>query len=424
MKRLFLLLICIYSLSVFSYERKFDPKHYKIEPSSINTVESVTAISSFNDQLFFLRDGRVYAGTVDNNKYEVNKCDERRDMTALHIDGQFCQFGNNTIYYSSEGVLYKASMKNGEWTNPEELKISGYETERVMEEGSSFATKRWGFKPKTKAKERMYNPAIAKNGKRIYFSSSELPGGKGGSDIWYIDRNSDNVSWSAPVNYEEVNSGDDEDFPRFFSDTLFYFSSNRADKFNGYNIYKKRLRGDKSISLASNSFNSNSDDKNFVVVSSSPFFLSNRAGVMKIFRPKFYDPDLDSIDIVVKNPGLQIRPQSLVVKDKVYTFYAEFDNKRLAAGYENEFFMIYQFIQNNPNNRFEIVGYCDEEGSADHNVSVSLFRANVIMDKLVEMGVNEDQLSYRGEGNSKPVIINAKTDDERRMNRRIEIIKK
>ncbi len=423
MKRLFLLIICAYSFSAFSYDRKFDPNFFEISPSSANDLGSISAVSIFNDDLSLICDGRVYECNVDNKQYEIkgiSSCVENRDLTALQIDGQFCetnQSGTKVIYYSSNGVLYKVSMKNAEWKNPEELKIEGYKPERQMEEGSSFATKRWGFKPKSKQKEKMYNPFFY--GSRLYFSSSELPGGKGGSDIWYITRNPDGVTWSAPVNYEEVNSEDDDDFPRFLSDSIFYFSSNRGDKFRGFNIYKKRLKkGDKSITLVSNGFNSNADDKNFVVVRNTPFFLSNRQGSMKLFRPhmKAIESTPNAVD-PISAPLLQ-------QKENMCIFRPEFDNKRLAAHYDDQFEVIYQFIQAHPNNRFEVVGYCDEEGSADHNVSVSLNRASVVMDKLIDMGVNEDNISYRGEGNRFPIMINPQTEEEFRWNRRIEIIKK
>lgn len=427
MKRLLFILVSVYSLSVCAFERRFDDSHYRIVPSSANTREPVSAISSFNDNLLFTRDGRVYMGKVNGSVYDVSKCTEQLDLTALHIDGRFTQFGNNTIYYSSEGVLYQAVLANGVWSSPTELEMSGYASGRVMGEGSSLAHRRWGFKPKSRAKEKMYNPTLGDKGRRLYFSSSELPGGKGGLDIWYIERNSDNKTWSAPINYEAVNSPADEDFPEVLGDTLFCFSSNRECKSRGYNLYKKRLKGDKSLSLMTNGFNSDADDKNLVVVLHTPFFLTDRSGSVKIYRPEFYDVELQSLieeEDDHDHVKSAVKVQKLTMKGRTCTFSPEFDGKRLAAHYDDEFDLIFQFVNDPPDCRIEIIGYADDEGSDDHNMALSLHRASLIMDKLVEMGVDERRIIYRGEGNAKPVIPGAKTEQEHRVNRRIEIIKK
>lgn len=425
MKRLLFILVSAYSLSVCAFDRRFDENHYRIVPSSANNREPVSAISSFNDNLLFVRDGRVYMGKVNGNAYDVSKCTEQVDLSALNIEGRFAQFGNNTIYYSSGGVLYQAVLENGEWRSPSELEIVGYESARVMGEGSSLAHRRWGFKPKSTAKEKMYNPTIGEKGRRIYFSSSELSGGKGGRDIWYIERNADNKTWSAPVNYEAVNSSADEDFPEILGDTLFCFSSNRESEFGGYNIYKKRLRGDKSLSLMTNGFNGKSDDKNLIVVMRTPFFLSDRSGSMQIWRPEFYDAELQlSSDDAVDHMKSIVKVQKVQMKGKTCIFSPEFDGKRLAAHYNDEFDLIFQFVNDPPDCRIEIVGYADDEGSDEHNMALSLHRASLVMDKLVEMGVDERRINYRGEGNQKPVIKEAKTEQEHRVNRRIEIIKK
>ena len=424
MKRLLLILISAYSLSMYAIDREFPENHYKIMQSSVNTKTPIAAISSFNDNLFLIRDGRVYVGKVGNNASDISKCTEKADLSALNIDGTFCQFGNNILYYSSDGVLYQASLKNGEWKSPEVLQISGYAKERVMGEGSSLAHRRWGFKTGSKSKEKMYNPSIAEKGHRLYFSSSELPGGKGGLDIWYIERNSDKGPWTAPINYEEVNTPDDEDFPQTVGDTMFYFSSNRHDdKFRGFNIYKRKLKGKKTISIVENNFNGNADDKNFLVVTNTPFFISNREGSAQIYRPEFYDPDLVLGNSAGGDPE-NIKIQRITIKDKTCTFRPEFDGKRFAAHYSDEFELIYQFVNDPPNCRIEVIGYADDEGSADHNSSLSLNRASAVMDKLIQMGVDEQRITYRGEGNGNPIIKNAKTEQEHNLNRRIEIIKK
>lgn len=425
MKRLLCLLLGLYAFSVFAFERKFDV-NYKIVPSQFNSTKTVSALSTLGDRVVFVCGGKVYTGEV-GDQYDVTKVSENYDLSSLGIEGQFAQFGNNTIFYSSNGRLCSAILKNGEWVSQGEIKIDGYVSERVMGEGSSFAHRRWGFKSESKKKERMFNPAIGNKGRRLYFSSSELPGGKGGIDIWYMERSSDNGSWSAPINYAEVNSEDDDDFPRMFGDTCFYFSSNRKDKLGGFNIYKKRLRGDKSITLLKTDFNSNGDDRNYLIANNVPFFISNRSGLTQVFRPEYFDEELawDNLVSGKTNKDVTAAKHKLVsIEGMQCIFYPVFNNKVLSETYEDEFNEIFDFINETPGSRIEIVCYTDDEGDDDHNYSLSLYRASAIMDRLVEMGVNEDRMTYKGEGNKFPVIKDARSEAERRKNRRIVIIKK
>lgn len=424
MKRILWLLLSFYAFSGFAFEHKFDT-NFKIVSSQFSN-RSVSALSILDDQVAFVCGNKIYVGSV-GDQYDVTSVEEKTDLSRLGIEGQFAQSGNNTIYYSSNGRLYSAVLKNGEWVSQGELKIDGYVSERVMGKGSSFAHRRWGFKAESKTKEHMYNPTIGNKGRRLYFSSSELSGGKGGTDIWYMDRNSDDVSWSAPVNYSDVNTEDDEDFPRIFGDTIFYFSSNRKDKLSGYNIYKKRLRGNKAMSLLVGDFNSNGDDRNYIIVRNVPFFLTNRNGSDLVYRPEYYDEDLiwdKEVNSVVSPDAKSSKHKLVNIFGQKCTFYPVFNNKVLSESYEDEFNEIFDFINETPNAKIEIICYTDDEGDEDHNYSLSLYRASAVMDRLVEMGVNEDRMTYVGEGNKSPIIKDAKSESERRKNRRIVIIKK
>ncbi len=425
MKRYLWLLLSVYALSGFAFESKFDA-NFKIEPSQFNSTKTVSSLSIIDDQVAFICGDRIYVGSV-GDQYDVTKIEEKIDLSSLGIEGQFAQFGNNTIYYSSNGRLCSAILKNGEWMSQGEIRIEGYISERVMGKGSSFAHRRWGFKSESKVKERMFNPALGNKGRRLYFTSSEMPGGKGGIDIWYMDRSSDDETWSAPVNFEEVNSEDDDDFPRIFGDTCFYFSSNRNDKMKGYNIYKKRLRGNKSLSLLKGNFNSNGDDRNYIIVNGVPFFLSNRLGSNLVFRPEYYDEDLvwdNEVSSTSNTENKSSKHKLVNVEGQKCTFYPIFINKVLSETYEEEFNEIFDFINETPGSRIEIICYTDDEGDEEHNYSLSLYRASIVMDRLIEMGVNEDRITYKGEGNKSPVIKDAKSEAEHRKNRRIVIIKK
>jgi outer membrane protein OmpA-like peptidoglycan-associated protein len=54
-----------------------------------------------------------------------------------------------------------------------------------------------------------YLPVVSADGKRLYFCSHTRPGGKGGEDIWYCDKQEDG-SWSEPKNFESLNTSSHE----------------------------------------------------------------------------------------------------------------------------------------------------------------------------------------------------------------------
>lgn len=81
---------------------------------------------------------------------------------------------------------------------------------------------------------------------------------------------------------------------------------------------------------------------------------------------------------------------------------------------------IKEILKNYPNAKFAIEGHTDNTGSAKVNQKLSEDRAKVVMDKLIEKGVNPANLTSAGFGSTKPVADN-KTKEGKALNRRTEI---
>lgn len=71
--------------------------------------------------------------------------------------------------------------------------------------------------------------------------------------------------------------------------------------------------------------------------------------------------------------------------------------------------------------KFEVQGHCDNTGSAAVNNKLSQERAEAIVAKLVEMGIDSNRLTAVGKGASMPVADN-NTDEGRAKNRRVEFV--
>ena len=69
----------------------------------------------------------------------------------------------------------------------------------------------------------------------------------------------------------------------------------------------------------------------------------------------------------------------------------------------------------------EIVGHTDDQGDEGENLVLSQQRAEAVVARLVELGVDQGRLTSRGEGEASPIADN-NTADGRAQNRRIEFI--
>jgi OOP family OmpA-OmpF porin len=79
-------------------------------------------------------------------------------------------------------------------------------------------------------------------------------------------------------------------------------------------------------------------------------------------------------------------------------------------------------MKKDPSVKFMLNGNASAEGTAEHNMSLSVERATAVKAYLVNTGVSADNLEVKGYGESKPIADNT-TEEGRTLNRRVEIKK-
>ena len=79
-----------------------------------------------------------------------------------------------------------------------------------------------------------------------------------------------------------------------------------------------------------------------------------------------------------------------------------------------------EILRNYPNAKFSIEGHTDSDGSNAFNQKLSEDRANAVRNALIEKGVNANNLTAVGFGESKPIATN-KTSTGKAQNRRTEV---
>jgi Tol biopolymer transport system component len=87
------------------------------------------------------------------------------------------------------------------------------------------------------------HPALSPDNKKLYFSS-DMPGGKGATDIYVVDIKGDNV-YGTPVNLAAVNTPAQDMFPFVSKNNILYYSSNcKKNNLGGLDIFAYNFETD------------------------------------------------------------------------------------------------------------------------------------------------------------------------------------
>ncbi|HHF0550103.1 TPA: OmpA family protein, partial [Vibrio alginolyticus] len=114
------------------------------------------------------------------------------------------------------------------------------------------------------------------------------------------------------------------------------------------------------------------------------------------------------------------QPQVWTFSEKTIEGGFGFDSIKLSEHFVQPFNEIASVLKAHPQARAVIVGHADSTGTETYNQTLSERRAQAVAVQLVNLGVNQDQLEWRGKGESSPIADNA-TAEGRARNRRVEV---
>jgi tetratricopeptide (TPR) repeat protein len=264
--------------------------------NKIFTVENLRRLNSkfhdwgamyHNNGIMFISN-RPHSDLDENQYYSVYKSNYRRDnlgapdifftnmKTNIHLGPVAFTKNGRTIYYTQTNtdISHRDKTEKGTvWENKLELKTAKITNNNL----SSIKS----FKYNNPRKYSIGHACLSPDDSVLYYVS-DMPGGYGGTDIYYsvLDKNNE---WSAPMNAGHViNTAGNEMFPTMDSTGMLYFSSNGRAGLGGLDIF--RAKGEKNNWVATENMyypiNSSGDDFYFVLSPDmrSVFFASNRSG--------------------------------------------------------------------------------------------------------------------------------------------------
>ncbi|MEE3998742.1 OmpA family protein [Tenacibaculum sp. FZY0031] len=230
--------------------------------STRDTISMFKRIDAWSGLNFMdLYEAKIVAGNVVgkpvklkgkvNSKYHETSPTFTKDGKTMYFtrNNKTAHSKSNTKYVRLK--IYRAHLKNGKWTDIEDLTINS----------DHFSTA---------------HPALTKNNTRLYFVS-DRPGSIGQTDIFYVPIHSDGTLGKVEA-IKNINTPGRESFPFITENDELYFSSDGHYGFGGYDVFYSKIYKDdfgKPINVGS-PINTAYDDISFAIKNHKGYISSNR----------------------------------------------------------------------------------------------------------------------------------------------------
>ena len=397
--------------------------------------------------------------TADNNTLFYTVC--KYDQTRNYLNCDIWYSENSGGYWSDVTSLGDKVNLPGSWESQPSVStdgsvlyfvsdrpggIGGYDIYRTTKgENGAWSTPE-NLGPVINSRGNEKSPFIHPDGKTLYFSSDGWLG-MGGYDIFF-SRLSENDAWSKPKNIGyPINSPDDE--LGFFVSTdgaRGFFASNKYNGKGGWDLYGFELydgaRPEKVLFIKGTVKSESTTEPikarielknlenrkvsqipmdtvtgNYVAV--APFNSDYIMTVKKeghVYESK-YISKVDSVFKMMHRVDVEMKPIELNKSYRINDIYFEFNSFELTPESKPVLDQLMDFLTDNPSIVIEIQGHTDNIGNDASNLKLSENRARSVYSYLVEQGVSQVRLTYKGFGESMPVAGND-TEEGRAKNRR------
>jgi len=266
--------------------RKIRPAHYDVLAiNGFNTVEDEMSPAYYRDGLVFVSSSRKQKSNYSWNdrpwlqvKYLPYKPTGSENGTATVFKAPFNDFyhsGPVTFTRQDNLMYFTKSVRSTGKAHKEDANLGIFSVVRKQDKWSEL--KPFAY---NSSKYSVGHPAASSDGREMFFVS-DMPGGHGGTDIYYSKFS--NGKWTTPINLGPViNTDKDEMFPFYHTDGTLYFASEGHLGFGGLDIFYSRFENgvwSAPVNMGS-PVNSGYDDFGIILdkTKMNGYFTSNRPG--------------------------------------------------------------------------------------------------------------------------------------------------
>ena len=263
------------------------------------------------------------------------------------------------------------------------------------------------------------------DGKYLYFVSNR-PGGYGGKDIW-ISEISEN-GFGKPFNAGPIiNTAYNEMSPFLHADNLtLYFASDGHIGMGEYDLFVSRRKDtEQKWDTPENMgypINTHKVENSLIVstIGKTAYYASDKSGygLEDIF---FFDLPKEKQATELSELELEIITGKVGEEVILKNVHFAHNSFQLNENSFAELNTLITYLKKNPKIRIEIEGHTDNVGEEKENQILSENRAIAVYNYLTKNKIAENRLSYKGFGESKPLLSN-ETENGRRINRRTSFI--
>ncbi len=122
------------------------------------------------------------------------------------------------------------------------------------------------------------------------------------------------------------------------------------------------------------------------------------------------------------NGDMQVTFDAIPVKNIVFnSIDFESGSSELLPDMENNLHLVIDFLSNHPGYNVRVLGHTDSDGDPKMNLKLSQDRADAIKRYIISYGnFAKDRVEAVGKGSSEPIILEQKSEKDKKINRRVE----
>lgn len=133
-----------------------------------------------------------------------------------------------------------------------------------------------------------------------------------------------------------------------------------------------------------------------------------------------YFPRVDTVRAHVPYAGMLLSPRE-IKSFVLHNIYFATGKTRILPSSEPALNELYQFLTARPKQHIRIVGHTDNIGSDRSNQILSEGRCKEVRQAMIDRGIKPERIEIDGRGERDPIVPN-NSDENRQMNRRVEIV--